>query len=359
MKFIPLLIFLCLLNMHSRAGGLAHTQVSKFTFDTIIPAPTLEDRIKTKDSELAGIQNHINGLIFREKIAKNADILRVLPESGSLRGGPAGETALKGYDEFLLSSRRLGDRKNESDALKAYGNFYALSGDLDKSISFYKEALSIKEELKDKNEIIKTNHKLGTIAKHNRQYDEAINFYENAIKTASGIKSTSLLPQLYLEIALIKTLQVKNGEAEYLVLKKALPLFTRQGNRQGRINSFQALAGIYHQQNRYSEAKWFYIQANTLARKLGDKNSIISSLINLARIKYVQGQYPLALKDYKEAEILASKNKNLGKLVEVKSGLGDLYYKMGNLIAANKEIDEYTQLKTTILNSGNTPLARK
>ncbi|HEY0667437.1 MAG TPA: tetratricopeptide repeat protein, partial [Sphingobacteriaceae bacterium] len=219
--------------------------------------------------------------------------------------------------------------------------------------------LMIKEELNDKAEIIKMNYRLGEISKYKGKYDEAVNFYEKAIKTASITKSTAIIPQAYLEIALIRTIQVKNGEAEYLVLKKALPLFTRQGNRQGRINSFQALADVYHQQNRYSEAKWFYIQANTLARKANDKNNIISSLINLAKIKYAIGHYPLALKDYKEAELLASKNKNIGKLVEVKSGLGDLYYKMGNLIAAGKEIDEYTKLKLSILGHPDTTVAMK
>lgn len=358
MKLIPLLLLLCISGSTSIAGRLSQIQVSKFTFDTLKPA-TLEDKLKNKASESLRIQDYLNSLSFREQLAKNSDISRIFPGSVSFKSGLSEDTALSGYDEFLFSSRRLGDRKKESDALKAYGSFYALNGDLDKSISFYREALFIKEELKDKSEIMKTNYRLAAISKYKGQYDEAINFYESTIKTAISISSTAIIPQSYLEIALIKAIQVKNGEAENLVLKKALPLFTRQGNREGRVNSFQALAAIYHQQNRYSEAKWFYIQANTLARKINDKNNIISSLINLGRIKYALGQYPLALKDYKEAELLASKNKNIVKLMEVKSSLGDLYYKMGNLVAAGKEMDEYIRLKTTILGPPDTPLAVK
>lgn len=342
--FMKLTYILLLLGL-SYSASMA--QVSKFTFDTV-KTVTLEDKLKTKASEAIVIQHYLDNLLFREQLAKNSEST-VFSKSASSEGGLTNKTELSSCDELLLLSRRLGDRKKESEALKAYGNLYALNGDLNKSIQFYKEALSLKEELNDKPAIIKTNYTLGVISRYEGHYDEAIGFYENAIKTASSLKSTAIIPQAYLEIALIRTTQVKNGEAEYLVLKKALPLFTRQGNRQGRINSFQALADIYHQQNRYSEAKWFYIQANTLARKANDKSNIISSLISLAKVKYALGHYELALKDYQEAELLASKNKNIGKLVEVKSGLGDLYYKMGNLIAAGKEMDEYAKLKSSIL----------
>lgn len=327
------------------------------TLKTTSPV-TLADKFKIKASEDLSIQNYLNSLLFREQLSKNADILRLFP-GAVFKNGKTDESALNAYNEFLLSSRRLGDKKKESDALKAYGNFYALSGDLDKSITCYKAALLLKEELNDITEIIKTNYRLGVIAKYKGSYDEAISFYESAIRIAASLKSSAIMPMAYIEIAKIKNIQVKNGEAETIILRKALPLFTRMGDRQGRISSFQALGDVYHRQNRFSEAKWFYIQANILAKKINDKNNIVSSLISLAKVKYAIGHYTLALKDYKEAELLVLKNKNIGKLVEIKSGLGDLYYKMGNLKAAGKEIDEYSKLKHSLLSPLNNPLAMK
>ncbi|HXI01310.1 MAG TPA: tetratricopeptide repeat protein [Sphingobacteriaceae bacterium] len=328
------------------------------TTKTISKVPTLQEKFKIKAAESITLQNYLSDLFFKEQLNKNSDILRVFPNA-VFKNGKADVNSLNTYNNSLLASQKLGDKKKESDILRAYGNFHALSGELDKSINYYKQALLITEQLNDKAEIIKTNYRLGAISKYKGNYAEAIYFYECAILNATSIKSTPIIPMAYLEIAKIKTLQIKNGEAETLILRKALPLFTRIGDKMGRINSFQALGNVYHRQNRYSEAKWFYIQANTLARKLDDKNNIISSLISLAKVKFAIGHYPLALKDYQEADLIASKNKNIGKLVEVKSGLSDLYYKMGNIKAAGKEIDEYTKFKNAILKPVNQPLAIK
>ncbi|HEY0668547.1 MAG TPA: hypothetical protein VGD22_10250, partial [Sphingobacteriaceae bacterium] len=134
MKLTHLLLLLGFSYSTLQAGELSSWQQSKFTFDTI-KTVTLEDKLKNKAQESTEIQNHINGLAFRERLSKSADVINVLPRSSTIKSGLTPEAAIISYDEILLSSRRIGDRKKESDALKAYGSFYALNGDFDKSIS--------------------------------------------------------------------------------------------------------------------------------------------------------------------------------------------------------------------------------
>lgn len=323
--------------------------------DTVKPVrkPTLEDRFKAKAKEYESVKSYIDGLIFREQIHASSDKPPVYPTSAGIYSDGQFNSALGGYDQLLVLSRNLKDKKKESEALTAIGDHYAVQGDLDKSVQYYKEALQIKEQLRNKTNIAKASYRLASVLKFKRDYDEALFYYDLAARNASSTKHYSLLALTYSEIGRIKSAQHKFGEAELIFMRKTLPLYTRLGNRQGRISCFENLAKLYEQQKRYSEAKWFFIQANMLGRKIRDNGAIISSLINLAHVKNAIGDHELALRDYKEAEALASVNNDIPKLIEIKSNLGDLYHKLGNAAAAGKLIDEYMQLKETLFNTGN------
>lgn len=352
MTFKHLLIFSVLLS----AAKHTFPQLPEpLVLDTVkvLPKPTLEDRFRAKEKEQALVKNYIDRLIFHQQINNDADIPAVYPTSaGVYSNGQFNVDALSGYDQLLLLSRNLGDRKKESEALKAIGDYYAVQGDLEKSVEYYKNALQIKEQLRNKRDIAKTSYRLASILKFKGDMDDALFYYNSTVSNASAVKHYSLMASAYSEIGTIKSLQQKFGEAETIFMRKTLPLYTRLGNRQGRISSFENLANLYRQQKRYSEAKWFFIQANILGRKIKDDRAVISSLINLAKVKNAIGDHDLALRDYKEAETLASLNNDVPKLIEIKSSLGDLYHKLGNVIAAGKMIDEYTQLKDTLLNTG-------
>ncbi|MFD2148396.1 hypothetical protein [Mucilaginibacter antarcticus] len=49
--------------------------------------------------------------------------------------------------------------------------------------------------------------------------------------------------------------------------------------------SFNDLADLYVRQNRFSEAKWFLLQSNAIARNTDNNRHIISNLLILADIK--------------------------------------------------------------------------
>jgi tetratricopeptide (TPR) repeat protein len=117
------------------------------------------------------------------------------------------------------------------------------------------------------------------------------------------------------------------------------------------MKCYDQLAEIYQQQNRHSEAKWFYIQSNMVARKINNPSGIVNSLVSLAHVKMSIGDHQLALKDFREAEQLSISNKYSYKLVEIKNDLSKVYKIMGNTSAANSALSEFTVLKDALLNS--------
>jgi hypothetical protein len=70
--------------------------------------------------------------------------------------------------------------------------------------------------------------------------------------------------------------------------------------------SFNELAKIYVQLNKMSEAKWFFLQSNSLSRQQNNDRLTIANLIELASVKSTIGDFDLAQQDLDEARSLAA-----------------------------------------------------
>ena len=69
--------------------------------------------------------------------------------------------------------------------------------------------------------------------------------------------------------------------------------------------NFSELAELYVQENRLSEAKWYYLQSILISKKLGDDQHTIKSLVSLAMVKADLGDLQQAREDLAEARNLA------------------------------------------------------
>ncbi|AMR30934.1 hypothetical protein A0256_05585 [Mucilaginibacter sp. PAMC 26640] len=69
--------------------------------------------------------------------------------------------------------------------------------------------------------------------------------------------------------------------------------------------NFSELAELYVQENRLSEAKWYYLQSIQISKRMADDQHTIKSLISLAMVKADLGDLPQAGQDLSEARTLA------------------------------------------------------
>lgn len=101
---------------------------------------------------------------------------------------------------------------------------------------------------------------------------------------------------------------------------------TAQHNMRFRIYNlasynFSDLARLYVQQNRFSEAKWYFLQSNFLSRQQNNDKLTINNLINLAGVKADIGDFSLAQQDLFEARDMASAHGWLIDLILVEKKL--------------------------------------
>lgn len=364
MKFKQLIFSIFLLtilgNLNSTA---ANNSYNKQTDDrisyywSVITGNSVLDSLKAEVKKaypisVNALKDYIGALEFREQLQVSENLPSAFPTSAGIYRRTLSSDSLGAYDQLLMLYRNLGDQRAEAGVLSAYGINHAVKGDMVKAISFLQEALKINILLNDRAAIARNYISLARICRYQGNFDEAVRYNGYIVEMALLTRNNANLAEAYMNLANLWSAQKKYKEAELMIMKKALPLYYyKLQDKIGTMKCYDQLAEIYDQQKRYSEAKWFNIQSNMVARKINNPAGIVNSLINLAHVKMSIGDYQLALRDFREAEQLSVSNKYSHKLVEIKNDLSLVYAKLGNKSAANSALSEFTVLKNALLST--------
>jgi len=81
--------------------------------------------------------------------------------------------------------------------------------------------------------------------------------------------------------------------------------------------NFSDLAKLYIKQKRFSEAKWYLLQSNSISRQENDDKHTIANLMDLALIKADMGDITLAQQDLAEARQLAAAKKWTDNMTDI------------------------------------------
>ena len=101
------------------------------------------------------------------------------------------------------------------------------------------------------------------------------------------------------------------------------------------IDNFNSLIALYLQQQRYSEAKWYYLQINYLARQKGDDANIVASLVGLGMVKSAIGDFAQAKDDLNAAIDFAGSKGRLSDVTDIKKKLLVVEYKRSQNIKSD------------------------
>lgn len=132
-------------------------------------------------------------------------------------------------------------------------------------------------------------------------------------------------------------------EAEAYI-KRAYQLNNRKGYDTGLQDNFTQLAELYLVQKRYSEARWYYLQAQRVATNLGNNKDVVEALIGLAGVHNSSGDAFSARRDLTTARKIASEKGLLAQLITIE-----------NLLYKNRQ-KSLTANKTTKLSEPVSPL---
>lgn len=107
-------------------------------------------------------------------------------------------------------------------------------------------------------------------------------------------------------------------EAEAYI-KRAYQLNNRKGYDAGLQDNFTQLAELYLAQKRFSEARWYYLQAQRVATNLGNSKDVVEALIGLAGVHTSSGDAFSARRDLITARKIASEKGLLAQLITIEN----------------------------------------
>jgi len=133
---------------------------------------------------------------------------------------------------------------------------------------------------------------------------------------------------------------------EYTI--KALHAYSSYNDTPGLRTSFNNLVKVYKDQKKYSQAKWFILQSNTMSRQQKDAANIISTLVELANIKMAIKDYSLAARDLNEAKTLSVQNHFPKQESAVQQSYVVLYTKLNKPQAAAAALKRHDFIEDSI-----------
>lgn len=110
---------------------------------------------------------------------------------------------------------------------------------------------------------------------------------------------------------------------------------------------FNTLAKLYVVAKRFSEAKWFLLQSNTIAKRESNDKLTIINLLDLATIKAATGELALARTDLKEAHDLANSKGMSADLAEIDKLSNEIELKNSSASFAKAELKYAAAIEAT------------
>lgn len=328
-------------------------ELQKFHW-SVIKDPSRIDSLKQESKSARGsiavFRKLVATLELRESFRTEPVMTGVYPSSAGVFKGRLQPDSLSAFYQQLQLLRSFDDRDGEADHLNSYGVYHAVNGNFAKGIDLLKQAALIREDMHDKRGMLKNLLYQARIQQFYGLPGDAQKSIQKVMDLATELRDMPSLAESYIISASLLREKKDFKSAEKLLLSKALPLTYYKIKDQNRtIRCFEQLATIYQEQGRYSESKWFHIQANSLARTAQNTSAVVNSLINLGRVKMLIGDTDLALRDYLEAEKLSEGNGYHRQLIFVKAEISTAYEKLGKMVESELAKSQFITLQEFML----------
>lgn len=302
-------------------------------------------------------KKHANAEIII-KILGERHLLNALQQIGPSQPIATAYNALyeQNLEQSLLSSLQsyiqIGNLEMVSNLQNRLGVFYVQKKQYDQAISFFQRAFSLKEELKDVTSQILVCNNIAVVYNFIGNNEGATTYYNlmnrNAIKSKDLNGQASSLEQL----AILKARKKLYLEAQLDIIKKVLPLYKRAKNASGRVGAYNNLAAIYLAEKKYTQSRWFHLQAVKIASVSGNSNKDMSfSLYSLARVKKILKEYKLAIHDYTVAATYALEGGDDVLRMHIYDDLGDIYIQTKDYANASASLAAYDMIKNKIIST--------
>lgn len=242
------------------------------------------------------------------------------------------EKAIEHLNLALSKFKSIDDKKGVGQTYSYLGLAYKDFGDLNKSEYYHQKALEsfLLNKENNQEDIAATKSNLGVVKRLKNEYEEAVEYHNEAIEYFQKGSDLRALSREYSNIGVIKRRQKKFDEA-IIMHEKSLELEEETLNEKGKGIQFSNLGMCYMEKGEYEKADIYLNQATKISKALGDVRSQGLQFKHLSRLAMLQNEFNTAIE-------LANKSLRIDTDGNNKFGEAETYRLLGDIFKQKNEI---------------------
>lgn len=237
------------------------------------------------------------------------------------------QQALKTYQQCIEYFEKSGNKQNAAVGMSQQAQIYQERGDYARALELEREALQIKEEIKDESAVIQ-HYRIAQLLFLMKKYDQALTAGEQALDKARAIENHQLEAACLHQLGLTLNKLDRPQEA-FEKFQQSLAIEEELGNRAGQADSLGEMGKLLMNAGHHAEALQFLQRGMAINIELQD---YVKAAIKLEKIGIVferQGHFAEALEKYGEALRLKKQFHNQQGIAITENNIARVRGKMG------------------------------
>jgi len=230
-------------------------------------------------------KNSIDGLLLQlNKTAEDTSRSNLLYEiAKEFLNQSDNSHALDYAKQNMLLSRKLGYEKGIANSYHILGSAAIYSGQYDSANYFLREALHLRQGIKDKSGITTSFLYLGLLNSMQGNYDTSLSYYNNALKRTVQFHDSIVLGKVNLGLGQVH-FNMGNYPPALEYYLASLSVFEKTGDKKLAARAIGNIGLVYSYLGKLDEAIHYYQQSLDLKKVLGDTRGIAYSLENIGGV---------------------------------------------------------------------------
>ncbi|RYD55756.1 MAG: tetratricopeptide repeat protein [Sphingobacteriales bacterium] len=252
------------------------------------------------------------------------------------------------YKEALKIREQLKDEHGQAKIYNKLGIVYQKQGEFATALEYQLKALPGFENAGDNIGTSYTLNNIGILNQNMSRYDEALKYHKRSVDIKQRINDRAGLAQSYVNVGNIYKILGDNANAE-TYYEDALVLANAIGNKEYISNIQNNLGELYIRKKDYDKAISIVSASYKIREEIGDTKGVVSCLNNLAMLYIDMSRYDTARAVLKTAEQIAERGVNTRpELMFIYQTYARLYEATGNATHALDFYKRHISVKDTL-----------
>lgn len=258
--------------------------------------------------------------------------------------------ARKFAQQYLSIAQKNKITKEIARGTNLIGMTYHVSGDINKALDFYIEALKKYESIKDSLYMGISMNNIGACYQFRKKPKETIEYYENALSIFKKINNQQWIANVSHNLA-SQYADQKNFAKSLSTSQLALKSFQELKDKNSEGLAFTQIGRIYLDTEKYKQAIPYFLKSNQLIKEEDDPIAIGINYENLGSAYTQIGKYSEGESNLLRAIDIFKKHQSLEHLTKSLAAIKTLYAKWGKFQEAFLYGEEFQKVNDSLFNA--------